>query len=273
MRIKSMLKMALLGLLLLSRPATADEEGFQRWLQDFKAEALAQGIGRHVLDDAFDGITENERVVELDRKQPESQLTFEEYKHKVLTQRRIDQGRENYGEHKKLLEDIAAKYGVPARYIVALWGMETSYGNNTGNFEVIEALATLAYEGRRAEFFRKELMNTLLIMQQEGYPVSHMIGSWAGAMGQCQFMPTSYLKFAVDYDGDGKRDIWESPPDIFASIANYLATEGWQANEGWKSHDKKSDSHNYKVLLKWNRSRYFATSVVLLADAIGKEDK
>lgn len=273
MPIKATLKIVVLSLhalFLLAVTAQAGEAGFQRWLVEFKQEAREQGISDAVIEEAFDGVVENDRVVTLDRKQPEKKLTFEEYLDKVYTRQRVDEGRRHYAENKELLEKIAAQYGVPARFIVALWGMETSYGENMGSFEIVEALATLAYEGRRADFFRKELLNTLKIIQNEGYPASHMIGSWAGAMGQCQFMPSSYLRYAVDYNGDGKRDIWETQADVFASIANYLASEGWRANEGWESSDPNGEAHNYKVILKWNRSRYFATSVGMLADAIGE---
>ena len=207
---------------------------------------------------------------------------------------------------------------------MALWGIETNYGRNTGGFYTIDALATLAFDGRRSAFFREELINALTILQKENMAAGDMKGSWAGALGQCQFMPSSFLKYAVDYNKDGKRDIWDSKQDVFASIANYLKTEGWNSNEGWgrpvrlpkdfdnaladiKSSKTLSEWNklgvrrldgkplpdedlkaslimvgegedaspyivygNYKVILHWNRSRFFATAVGNLADAIGK---
>ena len=221
-----------------------------------------------------------------------------------------------------MLERIAAKYGVQARFIVALWGTETNYGGYTGNFSVPRSLATLAYDGRRAEFFRKELLNALKIIDAGHITLADMDGSWAGAMGQCQFMPTSFLKYAVDYDGDGKKDIWGTRADIFASIANYLSSVGWDPETTWgrevqvpPGFDRKYADYdlkytiqqwqdagvrslgggdlplkrgdlqaslvfpgggdrvvmlydNYRTILDWNKSSYFATAVGTLSDRI-----
>lgn len=229
-----------------------------------------------------------------------------------------------YSQYRNELEQAAQKYGVPPHYIVALWGIETSYGNNTGGFKVVPALATLAYDGRRSEFFRGELMNALKILQEGHIAPSEMKGSWAGAMGQNQFMPSSFNAYAVDGNGDGRRDIWTTLPDVFASSANYLSKHGWDNEQRWgrqvslpsgfsKSMAdldvKKSLSEwsrlgvklttggniptspdlqasivapdgldgpaflvydNYRVIMRWNKSTYFATSVGLLADAIAQ---
>jgi membrane-bound lytic murein transglycosylase B len=296
---------------------------FGLWMDEFRANALSQGISQETLDRAAPLMTLDDRVVTLDRKQPESTLTFTEYKRNVLPQTRITKGRSLYWENRALLERIAKEYNVPANYIVALWGMETSFGANKGNFSIITSLTTLAYEGRRAEFFQAELVKALRILEDEKMYPEDLIGSWAGAMGHCQFMPSSFLKFAVDYDNDGRRDIWNSLPDAFASIANYLKNSGWNGNQSWgrevripANFDRaledieklrplaewkrlgvtKADGSplpdvdihaalifagrttpdegvyliypNYHVLLDWNRSRYFATSVGLLADHI-----
>ena len=252
-------------LLFLASPANATDADadFSAWLDQFRAEAEKQGISARTLDIAFANAEVVDKVIELDQKQPENKITLDEYLQKTVVASRIKNGREELSQNRELLEKILKKYQVPASVIVALWGMETSYGENTGDFSTINALATLAYEGRRAEFFRKELANALWMMELEKLTADDFRGSWAGAFGQCQFMPSSFLKYAVDFDGDGKRDIWENNADIFASIANYLHSEGW---------DEKGEiiegSNNFKVLLKWNRSRYFATAVGQLAKKI-----
>jgi membrane-bound lytic murein transglycosylase B len=236
--------------------AQAVDPGFEQWLVQFKQEARTQGITDATLQAAFDGVQPLERVVQLDRKQPEKKLTLEEYLAKVISDARIRQGRELLAEHKELLSTIEREYQVPAAVIVALWGIETSYGNNTGSFDLIEALSTLAFDGRRSAYFRGELLNALRILQAEHITREEFQGSWAGAMGQCQFMPTSFLRYAVDYDRDGHRDIWNTEADVFASIANYLQQEGWQMGG-----EIVEGSHNFSVILRWNRSRYFATAV------------
>ncbi len=256
------------SLLCLNFPASAGQGGdssFDRWLAELKSEAISQGISVKTVDEALSGIYPLEDVVALDRKQPEGTITLEEYLAKTVTNSRIRNGRNELAANRELLDKVAGKYSVPAAVIVALWGMETSYGENTGNFGIIESLATLAYEGRRGAFFRGELFNALKILDAEKMPKDDFSGSWAGAFGQCQFMPSSYLKYAVDFDGDGKRDIWYTQADVFASIANYLHSEGWNAEEGIEE-----GNNNFNVLLKWNRSRYFATAIGKLARAIGE---
>ncbi len=303
-------------------PALANTQPFQEWLYGLRQEALSQGISKQTLDEAFESTEPIDRIIELDRKQPETTLTFQEYLAKIISDNRISAGSEMRAEHYELLNQVSAQYGVQPQFIVALWGIETNYGNNMGSFGVIDSLATLAYDGRRSDFFRSELLKALKIIDEDHIEAIDMIGSWAGAMGQCQFMPSSFMQFAVDQDSDGKRDIWNTQPDVFASIANYLSSSGWNGNEGWgipvtlpegcnKSlADIKTERpvlewqqmgvrtleggdlpaapqeasvifvgegeaaepymvyNNYKVLLKWNRSRYFATAVGMLAEQI-----
>lgn len=221
------------GPLLSDDAVRAAEQSFPAWLADLRQDARANGISSRIFDTAFAGIEPIPRVIELDRRQPEGTMTFAEYRSRVVSEKRVEEGRRMLQENAALLEEIQGRYGVPARFIVALWGVETSYGRVTGNFPVVGALATLAYEGRRAAFFRGELMNALRILQQGHITPDEMRGSWAGAMGQSQFMPSSFLRFAVDYDGDGRRDIWGTRADVFASIANYLASSGWVTGLTW----------------------------------------
>lgn len=233
---------------------------FNDWLAEFRQDALADGISEATLDEAFADAKVIDRVIELDRKQPESTQTMEEYLEKIVNTKRIEKGREMMATHRDLLKEISAKYDVAPQYIVALWGIETNYGSNTGNYSIVNALATLAYEGRRSEFFRTELLKVLHISQDDGIPASEIKGSWAGAMGQCQFMPSSFMNFAVDHNGDGKRDIWNTQEDVFASIANYLNKSGWD--------NAASLENKHKILMKWNRSRYFVTAVSQIANRI-----
>lgn len=240
-----------------------NEESFVKWIVELREEAISQGISMQTLNNAFDNIELISKVIYLDRKQPEIKITLEEYLEKTVIDSRIKNGKNELAGNKELLDSITKKYAVPSNVIVALWGMETGYGENVGNFNVIAALATLAYDGRRSDFFRGELINALRIMEAEKMSVDDFQGSWAGAFGQCQFMPSSFLKYAVDFDGDGKRDIWYTQADVFASIANYLHSEGWNPDEAIDE-----GGNNFKVLLKWNRSRYFATAIGKLVEAI-----
>lgn len=313
---------SILVLLITTHAAYAgDQATYDQWVNGFKSRAIAQGISQSTLQAAFQGSKFLPRVIELDRKQPESKMTFAEYRVKIVNQQRINQGRHELKKHRALLNQISKAYGVQPQYIVALWGIETNFGSNTGGFDVIDSLATLAFEGRRQEFFETELVNALKIIDGGHISAESMKGSWAGAMGQSQFMPSSFLSYAQDYNRDGKKDIWGTHADVFASAANYLAQSGWRGDEKWgrevrarntlsesmiDRNNKKSLAewsrlgitlpngnslpmadlqaglvapdgvngplyvtyNNYDVIMKWNRSTYFATSVGLLADAI-----
>lgn len=297
---------------------------FQQWKANFEKEAISKGISARTVHSAMQNVQPIQRIIELDRKQPEGTMTFNKYRERVINNDRIAQGRRLYQKHRAILEPIAKQYGVPAQYIVALWGIETSYGNNTGGFGVVPALATLAYDGRRSEFFKTELLNALRILDGGHITLDKMKGSWAGAMGQNQFMPSSFHAYAVDGNGDGHRDIWTTLPDVFASTANYLSKSGWKGDEKWGREvrlpanireseiglDRKDSLEywkskgitlpngaalpyvegmkasivipggmggpayivydNYRVIMKWNKSQYFATSVGLLADQIAQ---
>lgn len=213
--------------------ALANDQPFDAWLRDLRAEGRQKGLKDSTLDDGLRGVSPIARVLELDRAQPEIRLTFEEYLARVVNDQRVRNARDRVKENAELLDRVTQRFPVQPRFIVALWAIETNFGANTGGFNVFAALATLAYDGRRAAFFREELFNALRIVDRGHAKASDMRGSWAGAMGQCQFMPSSYLAYAVDFDGNGHPDIWQSRPDVFASIANYLVKANWRGTENW----------------------------------------
>lgn len=314
-------------LLLCSTPVLAENPAnFEDWLSGFKEEALSTGITLETLEQAFADISEPDAsVIALDTKQPEKTRLFSDYVKGVVTEKRVAKARKKWQENRTLLKKVAARYGVPAPVLLSLWAVESNFGENQGRFSVIRSLATLAYDGRRREFFEKELVNALKIIQSETISPEEMTGSWAGAMGQTQFMPSSFLKFAVDFNHDGKKDIWQSNADALASIANYLHSKGWNRKTGWGIQVTLPDSRdtaewramkeakplklwrkmgfmtirgnkipntslsarlvvpegedneaflvfpNYDVIMDWNHSIYFATSVGLLADAVERK--
>lgn len=306
--------------------ATAEPDafvaGWPRYREQLRAQALAAGIAGDTVETVFAELELIPRVVNHDRAQPHKVMRHEEYLLKVINDQRIRMAREKFREHATLLERLEAQYGVEGKFVIALWGVESSFGRLTGKHHVPSALATMAYEGRRREFFQKEFLASLRIIEQGHIASTDMRGSWAGAMGQCQFMPSSFLHFAADGDGDGHYDIWNNTADVLASIANYLHENGWRRGETWGRQVRLTQEleltaaqlkdaraltewqalgvrrdtgadlpvralsaklllpdseweraylvyHNYEVLLRWNRSRYFATSVGYLAERIG----
>ncbi|WP_233340228.1 MULTISPECIES: lytic murein transglycosylase [Pseudidiomarina] len=213
--------------------AEKGEEGFAAYVEQIKQEALADGYSAETLETAFADVQFYQRSVKADRNQPEFKLTLDTYLPRAVPEWKAKKAVEMYAEHRELLEKIGAEYGVQPRFIVALWGIETNFGSFTGGMDVISALTTMAYEGRREAFFKKELWHALTIVQEGHIPIDQMKGSWAGAMGQAQFMPSSFMSYAVDYDGDGRKDIWGSQGDVFASAANYLKSVGWRDDVTW----------------------------------------
>ena len=212
----------------------ADEDySFVEWLENIKNIATKEGISQETVDSSLRDIAINERVLELDRSQPEFTLTLDEYLNNTTPKSRMLKGKKLYSEHKDLLLKIYNKYGVQPRFILALWGIETSFGTYTGSFNVIRSLSTLSHDLRRREFFTDELINALAIIDQGHITANEMMGSWAGAMGQNQFMPSSFLNYATDFDKDGKKDIWSTLPDVFASSSNYLKESGWNDDLTW----------------------------------------
>lgn len=297
---------------------------FNDYVKELKQEAAQKGISQPIIDKAFANVTFKPRAVTADKNQPEKRQTLDEYLPKAVPDWKVAIAKRKYQENYPTLKRISDEYGVAPQYIVALWGVESSFGKIQGNYSVIDALTTLAYDGRREEFFRNEVMEALQILDEGHISIERMKGSWAGAMGQCQFMPSSFLKFAQDGNGDGKKDIWLNTADVFASTANYLKESGWQDGYTWGRQVKAPKGlgeavvgreqekakklsewaalgvtnlngtalptnvdidawliepddengrayliyNNYQVLMKWNRSHYFALSVSILADRI-----
>ena len=302
----------------------AEQLNFPVWLDEFKIRAEKSGISKKTIDETLNQAKVIPRVIELDRNQPEFRLTLNQYLQNVVSDKRKKKGISKIRENWLLLDEISKKYNVQTRFIVALWGIETDFGRISGGFPVIDSLVTLAFDGRRGEYFSKELINALKIIDQGHISYEEMIGSWAGAMGQTQFMPSSFLSYAQDYNNDGKKDIWKSKEDALASAANYLSKLKWDNNETWGREVKVSDEFilpddeltlrnkksiiewnklgvrridgtdlpkknidgylikindnnktryflvykNFKKILKWNTSNYFAIAVGILSDSI-----
>ena len=211
----------------------AETEDFPIWLSNFQQKALELGITKQTLDLSFKDVEPNKRVIELDQRQPEFTITLDEYLNNTTPKSRVNKGKKLYSQNKDLLKKISDEFGVQPRFLLALWGIETSFGQYTGSFNVIRSLATLSFDLRRREYFTGELINALKIIDEGHTNPETMDGSWAGAMGQCQFMPTSFIDYAIDFDNDGKKDIWNTIPDVLASAANYLSSSGWDDNQTW----------------------------------------
>lgn len=229
---------ALIVALLIASPVAAQVKAnpkgdFQTWLQGIREEALQRGIRPEVVAEALADVKPNRRVIKRDRSQSEFKLTLSTYLGRVVTPRNVKVGAAKARKYKALLDAVAAKYGVQPRFILAIWGIETRYGAVKADVPLVSSVATLAYDARRSKFFKRQLFAVLEMVNRGYIDVNSLFGSWAGAMGQPQFMPSSYLAFAQDFDGDGRRDIWKNEGDVFASIANYLAKHRWTDSQTW----------------------------------------
>ena len=239
--------------------ALEDDIGFSQWKESFKQQALDYGIRPAVIRQAIEPLSIDLKVLKFDSTQPEFTRSIWQYLDNAISPKRIKLGQALLQKHADLLNRIEVQYGVQKEIIVAIWAMESDFGRNYGHKNVLRSLATLAYHGKRAEFAQKELLAALEILQRQRFKPESLIGSWAGAMGQPQFTPTSYLKHAVDYDRDGKKDIWTSLPDIFASIANFLSESGWRKGQSWgvevnigKDFDWRLNSSSYQLrFIQW----------------------
>lgn len=220
---------------------------FSQCLSNKKADALAAGVSQSRIEQEFDSFTFIPRVIELDRSQPEFVSTFPSYYSKRVNTWRIEKGREKYAEHRSFLNELTKKYGIPGHYLIAFWGLETNYGGYKGKMSTLDSLATLACDARRSEFFSKELFLALKLMDSEGLKRESMLGSWAGAMGHTQFMPTTYTNYAIDGDGNGQIDLWNSEQDALASAANFLWKLGWKPGLRWGREVKLPADFDYKL--------------------------
>lgn len=215
-----------------SSPSTSSQD-FAEWLAGLKAEAVAQGIRPATFDRAFARVRLSPRIVELDSSQPEFTRMVWSYLDSAVSDARVQKGRAKIQENSALFARVSREYGVPTEILAAFWGVESDFGRDTGTFPVVDALTTLAFNGRRAAYFRSELLVALKILDSGDIAPERMTGSWAGAMGQTQFMPTIFQRYAVDEDGDGRRDIWNSMPDVLASTARFVRGNNWQPGERW----------------------------------------
>ena len=302
------------------------EAEFSACVNTFAEKAKSSGISTKTINNSLLNARLNTRVLELDRQQPEFSTTFADYFNRRVTDQRIQQGQALFIKHRELLDRVAKQYGVPANYLLSFWGLETNFGSNFGNIPLVNSLASLACDKRRSTFFTTELIAALRVLDEGAITPDKMIGSWAGAMGHVQFMPSAFLKYALDYDGDNKRDLWNSTPDAMASAAKFLQGLGWQANNSWgrevklqsdfpfleaglkntksllewsklgvKTADNKplpqTDEQasllvpagyqgpaflvyqNFNVIMRWNRSEFYALAVGHLADRIAGAEK
>ena len=225
---------------------------FAEYLTQLKAEAEMKGFSAEFLDPVFATIKMREKVVTADKNQPESKLTLDKYLSTRVPDWKVKQAVEKMHEHSELLDRVEKQYGVQKRFIVALWGNESNFGRIQGNHPVLSSLVSLAFDGRREALFKKQFFAALTILSEGHVSIDGFNGSWAGAMGQSQFMPTSFLAYAVDGNGDGKKDIWTTPEDVFASIANFLSTEGWDSTQTWGRQVKLGDDFDKSTLNKYS---------------------
>ncbi len=315
---------AVITSLLTTGALAQDPAGFEAWVEALRVEALEKGISQKTVDEALTGLEAPiPKVVELDRNQPEFTLTLEGYLSRVATQSRVTMGKQKLAEHRELFDQVAERYGVQPRFVAAFWAVESDFGRVQGGFSVIQALATLAFDNRRGSFFRKQLFASLEIVDEGSVTLEAFKGSWAGALGQPQFLPSVFLQSAVDFDGDGRRDIWNTTADVIASAANHLANLGWLGDQTWGREVTLPDNfdkglsglgtskpigdwqalgvrringtnlptrelsssiiladdgdnsraflvyNNYRSILRWNRSNFFAIAIGSLADRIG----
>jgi lytic murein transglycosylase len=229
-------------------PSAAADQGFSNWLRGFQTRARAAGISQATLDRAFSGVTVQTRVLERDRNQAEFSRALWEYLDSAVSATRVANGRSAFAENRDILQSIERRYGVEAEVVVAIWGLESAYGAVRGDTDIIAAMATLAYEGRRRDFFEAQLIAALQILEAGDVGPRQMTGSWAGAMGHTQFMPNSYLEHAVDFDGNGRRNIWsDDPVDALASTANYLRHFGWTTGQPWGMEVRLPDGFDYSL--------------------------
>jgi lytic murein transglycosylase len=237
---------------------------FEAWLEDFRKEAAAKGISASAIQTGLAGVTLDKSVLARDQSQKVFSQSFEEFSGRMIPPR-LTRGANMLKQYGSVLARIEQAYGIPGEVLVAIWGLETDFGVNIGKFPTLRALATLAYDCRRTDLFKAELADALRIVERGDIAPADMRGAWAGEIGQTQFMPSSYIKFAVDFDGNGRRDLLRSPPDVLASTANFLASHGWQRGKDWEP-----GSANFAVIKEWNKSEVYAKTIGYFATQLSR---
>jgi lytic murein transglycosylase len=237
---------------------------FEAWLDDFKTQAAAKGISQSAIASGLSGVTLDRAVLSRDHSQRVFSQSFEEFSGRMVPPR-LTRGSNMMKQYGSVLSRIEQSYGVPGEVLVAIWGLETDFGVNIGKFPTLRSLATLAYDCRRSEMFQAELIDALRIVERGDLSPQDMRGAWAGEIGQTQFMPSSYIKFAVDFDGNGRRDLLRSAPDVLASTANYLANYGWQRGKDWEP-----GGANFAVLQQWNKSEVYSKTIAYFATQLSR---
>jgi lytic murein transglycosylase len=242
-----------------------DPAGFSAWLEAFKQEAAGQGISQRTISSALGNLTFDPGIVAKDHAQGVFRQSFEQFSGRMISAYRMQKGSSLLKRYDATFDRIEQQFGVPGAVLVAIWGLETDFGADSGKLPTLRSLATLAYDCRRAEMFHAELLDALRIIERGDMTAAEMRGAWAGEIGQTQFMPSSYMKFAVDFDGDGRRDLIHSAPDVLASTANYLKGYGWRRGEPWGD-----GSENFQVLLQWNKSMVYSRTVAAFAERLAR---
>ncbi|WP_134496848.1 lytic murein transglycosylase [Microvirga pakistanensis] len=269
---QALLRASIIATLLLaagqaSAATCRDPAGFEKWLGDIEQEAIAQGISPRAVKQALSGVTFDQSIIKRDRGQGVFKQSFAQFAGRMVSPARLKGGANMLQKHAGTLARIEQRYGVPGPVLVAIWGLETDFGAVRGKLPVISSVATLAYDCRRTEFFQAHLFDALRIVDRGDLTPDEMRGAWAGEMGQTQFMPSSYVKYAIDFDGDGRADLLRSPADVLASTANYLKGHGWVRGADWAP-----GSQNFEVIRAWNKSQVYAQTIAFYATKLAGRD-
>lgn len=260
---------AALGVALPVAAASAQEcgngaAGFDRWVAAYKSRVAGQGVSARAIGAGLSGVQYDSRVIGLDRGQKSFKLSFEQFYARRVNASMIKRAQSIIAQRRGLFDQIEARFGVPGSILVAIWGLETNFGGDTGGrFSIVQSLATLAYDCRRSAFFENELTNALKIIDRGDISAERMRGGWAGEIGPMQFLPSSYAQFAVDFDGDKRRDLFASVPDMLASTANYMKQKGWKAGQPWGE-----GTANYNVIREWNKAEVYVKTIAIMAEKI-----
>jgi lytic murein transglycosylase len=270
MRLVHLLSAAVVASIAAAAPAHAatcnHPGGFDAFVSEFKKEAAAKGVSQRGLS-ALNGIAIDPGVLAADRRQGVFKQSFEQFSARMISRDRIAKGLRHMQTHNAVLRKIESRFGVPGAVVIAIWGLETDYGTNTGKLDVIRSVATLAFDCRRTEMFQNQLLDALRIVDKGDLRPAEMRGHWAGEIGQTQFLPSSYFKYAIDFDGDGRRDLLRSVPDVLASTANYLQGHGWQRGERWNE-----GQPNFDAIRSWNKALVYAKTIATFAERLEAND-